>query len=57
MHYKVLTELIKLIKVINLYKISKKSTSALKWKMIEEVLERRKNHSRYVEEKDKILTL
>jgi len=57
MHYKVLTELIKLIKVINLYKISNKSTSALKWKMIEEVFERRKNDSRYVEKKDKILAL
>jgi hypothetical protein len=33
----------------DLHKILEKSVSRLKWKMIEEVFERRKNDSRYVE--------
>jgi repressor of nif and glnA expression len=47
----VLTEL---IKVPDLLKILEKSDTSLKWKMIEEVFERRKNESRFVEEKGKI---
>jgi hypothetical protein len=47
----VLTEL---IKVPDLLKILEKSDTSLKWKMIKEVFERRKNESRFVKEKGKI---
>jgi len=47
----VLPELAKLIKVSDLDKILEKSASGLKWKMIKKVFKRRKNKSRFVEEK------
>jgi hypothetical protein len=47
----VLAELTKLIKVPNLHKILEKRASGMKWKMIEEVFERRKNDSRFFEKK------
>jgi hypothetical protein len=52
-----LIKLAKLIKVPNLNKILEKSVNGLKWKMIEEVFERRKNDSRFFEEKGRILAL
>ena len=52
-----LPELTELIKVLDLYKILKKSVIGLKWKIIEEVFEKRKNDSRFVEEKGRILAL
>jgi len=52
-----LTELDELIKVPDLYKILEKSATSLKWKMIEELFKRRKNDSKYVEEKGKIVAL
>ena len=52
-----LIELAKLIKVPNLNKILEKSVNGLKWKMIEEVFERRKNDSRFFKEKGRILAL
>ena len=55
MHDKVLTELAKLIKVPNLHKILEKNATGLKWKMIKMVFKRRKNDSRFVEEKSIIL--
>jgi len=48
---KVLTKLAELIKVPNLHKILEKSATWIKWKMIEEVFERRKNDSRFVKKK------
>jgi hypothetical protein len=48
----VLTEL---IKVPNLHKILEKSDNGLKCRKIEEVFEKRKNDSRFVEEKGIIL--
>jgi hypothetical protein len=53
----VLAELAKLVKVPNLHKILEKSASGMKWKMIEEVFERRKNDSRFFEKKGKIVAL
>lgn len=50
-----LTELVELIKVPDLYKILEKSVVSLKWKMIKEKFKSRKNESRFVEEKEKIL--
>jgi ferritin-like metal-binding protein YciE len=47
----VLTKLAELIKVPNLHKILEKSATWIKWKMIEEVFERRKNDSRFVKKK------
>jgi len=54
---KVLIELAQLIKVLDLYKILEKSATGQKWKMIEEIFERRKNDSIFVEEKGRILAL
>jgi len=51
----VLAELSKLMNVPDLYKILDKSVSGLKWKMIEEVFERKNNDSRFGEEKGRIL--
>jgi ferritin-like metal-binding protein YciE len=48
---KVLTKLAELIKVPDLHKILEKSGTCLKWKMIEEVFERRKNDSRFVKKR------
>jgi len=53
----VLIELAQLIKVLDLYKILEKSATGQKWKMIEEIFERRKNDSIFVEEKGRILAL
>jgi len=53
----VLIELAKLIKVLDLHKILEKSVTGLKWKMIEEVLKKRKNKSRFVKEMGRILAL
>ena len=52
-----LTEFAKLIKVPDLLKILEKSASGLKWKMIKEVFEKRKNGFIFIEEKAKILAL
>jgi hypothetical protein len=57
MHDKVLIELAKLIKVPNLHKILEKNATGLKWKIIKMVFKRRKNDSRFVEEKSIILAL
>ena len=54
---KVLTKFAKLIKVLDFHKILEKSATSLKWKMIKEVFEWRKNDSEFVEERKKILTL
>jgi hypothetical protein len=54
---KVLTKLAGLIKVPDLHKILEKSATCLKWKMIEEVFERRKNYSRFVKKKSKTFAL
>jgi len=54
-HDKVLTELLKLIKVSNLHKILEKSATSLKWKLIDEVFEKRKNDFIFVEEKAEYL--
>jgi hypothetical protein len=53
----VVAELDKLIKVPNLHNILEKSANGLKWKMIEEVFERRKNDSRFFEKNGRILAL
>ena len=45
------------IKVPNLHKILEKSDNGLKWKMIKQVFKKRKNDSRFVEEKGIILAL
>jgi len=52
--WKMLTELDKLIKVLDLHKIFEKNATNLKWTMIEEVFERRKNDYRL---KGRILAL
>lgn len=52
-----LNELDELIKVPDLYKILEKSATSLKWKMIEELFKRRKNDSKYVEKKGRIVAL
>jgi len=49
--------LTELIKVPNLHKILEKSDNGLKWRKIEEVFEKRKNDSRFVEENGIILAL
>jgi phage anti-repressor protein len=51
----VLIELLKLIKVSNLHKILEKSATSLKWKLIDEVFEKRKNDFIFVEEKAEYL--
>jgi hypothetical protein len=53
----VLTEFAKLIKVPDHLKTLEKSANSLKWKMIKEVFGKRKNESRLIEEKAKILAL
>jgi len=52
-----LTELVKLIKILDLHKMSKKSIDGLKWKMIKEVFKRRKNDSKFAKEKCRMLAL
>jgi hypothetical protein len=56
-HNKMLTKLVELIRVSNLYKILEKSVTDLKWKMIEDAFKMRKNDSRFVEENGRILAL
>ena len=52
-----ITDLVKLIKILDLYKMSEKSTGGLKWKMIEKVFKERKNDSKFAKEKSRILAL